>query len=290
MIRIGVAGWDYPDWNGPVYPRRRGRGFDRLAYIARFVDVVEINSTFYRPVLPHVAASWLQRTRERRDFTFTAKAHRSWTHETEPDFNSVVAATLIGLQPLLEAGRLGALLLQFPQSFHFGEPARSRIERLLERVENWPLVIEVRHVSWKPEAVTEWFRRHGLGWCLVDQPQVGSSTVEPVVRVTSNVAYMRLHGRNERDWFRPDAGRDARYDYLYSRPQLEELARRARAMAKHAQELFVVQNNHFRGQALVNALQLRHLVEGKRPEAPQELVDAFAELAAEVRVRPTRLF
>ena len=290
MIRVGVAGWDYPDWNGRVYPRRCGRGFDRLAYIAHYVDLVEVNSTFYRPVAPHVSESWVQRTRERPRFTFTAKAHRSWTHDAEPEFDSVVPATLKVLRPLLEAGRLGALLLQFPQSFHFGQAARSRIERLLDRVADWPVVIEVRHVSWKPEAVAAWFRRHGLGWCLVDQPRVGSSTLEPIARVTSDVAYMRLHGRNRRDWFRPDAGRDARYDYLYTRRQLEELARNAHEMAAQAEELFVVQNNHFRGQALVNTLQLRHLVEGQPPEAPEELVDAFPVLAAEVRLRPTRLF
>lgn len=290
MIRVGVAGWDYPDWVGPVYPHRQGRGFDRLAYVARFVDVVEINSSFYRPVAPRTAESWVRRTRDRPRFAFTAKAHRSWTHDAEPDYDRVVASTLDGLLPLREAGRLGALLVQFPQSFHLGDPARERLEALLGRAADWPVVVELRHASWRTDRVGDWLRRLGAGWCLVDQPQVGSSTLEPIPRVTSPVAYIRLHGRNSRDWFRPDAGRDARYDYLYTRIELETLAAHARTMSEQAAELFVVQNNHFRGQALANTLQLRHLIEGQRPEAPQELVEAFPDLASDVRVRRTRLF
>ena len=92
MIRVGVAGWDYPDWVGPVYPESTPRGFDRLAYLARFVGVIEINSTFYRPADPRTAENWLRRTEERKGFTFTAKAHRSWTHEKEPDLDGRMLA------------------------------------------------------------------------------------------------------------------------------------------------------------------------------------------------------
>jgi uncharacterized protein YecE (DUF72 family) len=92
MIRVGVAGWDYPDWVGPVYPERASRNFDRLAYLSRFVHVLEINSTFYRPADPRTAESWLRRTEGRPHFTFTAKAHRSWTHEREPDLAAVKEA------------------------------------------------------------------------------------------------------------------------------------------------------------------------------------------------------
>ena len=111
MIRVGVAGWDYADWNGIVYPAGAGRGFDRLAWVARLVDVVEINSTFYRPAAPRVAESWLRRTESLREFTFTAKAHRSCTHETTVQPEEAIADTLAGLRPLREAGKLEALLL-----------------------------------------------------------------------------------------------------------------------------------------------------------------------------------
>lgn len=289
-IRIGVAGWDYADWDGSVYPARKPAGFDRLAYLAGFVDLVEINSTFYRPVAARTALSWLRRTRGFPRFRFSAKAHRSWTHEADADLEHEVPHTLEGLAPLREAGRLGALLLQFPQSFHLGAPAWERLERLAGQAAGWPLVVEVRHASWGAPQVARRMQALGLGWCAVDQPVVGRSTLGLVARVQGPVGYLRLHGRNAADWFREDAGRDARYDYLYAEPQIEELARQARNMARAAAEVFVVQNNHFRGQALVNALQLRSLVEGRRVAAPRQLVASYPALSASTLPEPDRLF
>ena len=86
------------------------------------------------------------------------------------------------------------------------------------------MVVEVRHVSWASAEAEEWFGDRGVGWCAVDQPQVGRSTAGVLPRVTGPVAYLRLHGRNAADWFRAGAGRDARYDYLYTAEQMEELA------------------------------------------------------------------
>ena len=290
-MRIGVAGWDYPDWVGPVYPRRGGRGIDRLVYLSRFVDVLEINSTFYRPVAPRTAESWVRRTAPRAaEFRFSAKAHRSWSHETDAPAAETIATTLEGLRPLHDAGRLCALLVQFPQSFHHDEAARSRLLWLAERLSGWPAVVEVRHAGWQREDAVRWFEQLPLAWCVVDQPRIGRSTARPLPQVRHGLAYLRLHGRNRADWFREEAGRDARYDYLYSIPELEELASTARSMAERATELVVVQNNHFRGQALVNALQLKHLLGGERPPAPEPLVQAYPDLAEHVRVERTTLF
>ncbi len=290
MTRIGVAGWDYPDWNGVVYPHRRSRGFDRLAHIARYVDTVEINSTFYRPVAPRVAESWVRRTADRPAFRFTAKSHRSWTHEPDADLEPCVSATLEGLEPLRDAGKLGAVLVQFPQSFHFGPTTTDRIDRLIRLAVNWPLVVELRHTSWESEPARNWFVTCGAGWCAVDQPQVGRSTLGRVELVHGSVGYLRLHGRNRTNWFKPDVGRDARYDYLYPANEMAELAATVGSMAESAESLFVIQNNHFRGQALVNALQMKHRVEGTRPAAPDELVAAYPELIDQVTVERTRLF
>ena len=289
-IRVGVAGWDYPDWKGIVYPSFANRQFDRLSWITRFVDLIEVNTSFYHPLAPRVAASWVRRTEDRPGIRFSAKSHRSWSHEGECDAAEVVPPTLRGLQPLLDAGRLGALLIQFPQSFHFTPASLERIERLAERLRDWPVVVEVRHVSWEADEVEAWFRDRAIGWCAVDQPRVGSSTARPLPRVTSPVGYMRLHGRNTRDWFRPEAGRDARYDYLYTTDELQDVADAARRMSGSARELLVVQNNHFRGQALVNALQLKQLIEQRAPLAPEELVATYPELAGTVCVERHRLF
>ena len=290
MTCVGVAGWDYPDWNGIVYPAAAGRGFDRLAWIARFVDVVEINSSFYRPVAPKTAATWVHRVSNRPGFRFTAKAHRSWTHEAWDDPAVLVAPTLRGLAPLRDAGILGALLVQFPQSFHWNADSGARLERLLEAAAGWPVVVEVRHVSWDDDHAAAWIHERGAGWCVVDQPAIGHQTAPPRPRVTSRVAYLRLHGRNAAAWFAPDAGRDARYDYLYSSSELAPLAEAARGMATRAEALYAIANNHFRGQALANALQLKHLIQGIEPEAPELLVQAYPDLRPVVSSMRERLF
>jgi uncharacterized protein YecE (DUF72 family) len=290
-IRVGVAGWDYPDWVGPVYPPGGGR-FDRLAYLARFVDVLEINSSFYRPVAPRTAASWVTRTAALPGFQFTAKLYRAATHEESEDLSAAVESSLAGLVPLREAGRLGALLLQYPQSFHHVPEALARLQRTLALVEGWPAVVEVRHRSWDSPAAEEALRSLGAGWCVVDQPLIGRSTAPPTPRLTSRIAYLRLHGRNAADWFREDAGRDARYDYLYSEAELRPLADVARTLAAGAQETIVVQNNHFRGKALANALLMKHILTGSRPAAPARLVAEYPQLTEQVTIvdRPRTLF
>jgi uncharacterized protein YecE (DUF72 family) len=289
-IRVGIAGWDYPDWNGIVYPRDAGRGFDKLAWVARFVDAVEVNSTFYRPVRSSVAESWVQRTLAVEPFRLTAKAHRSWTHEIEPDLERAVAETLSGLRPILEAGRLGALLVQFPQRFHWNARNADHLERLAERCHGWPLVLEVRHRSWDAAEAEEFLQRLGIGWCVVDQPRASKHSIEALERRTSPVGYVRLHGRNAEQWFREGAGRDARYDYLYPLSELAPLARVARDLSAGAEEVFMIQNNHFRGQALANALQLRHLFGGERPRCPQGLAETYPELEGLVDPERETLF
>jgi uncharacterized protein YecE (DUF72 family) len=286
-VRVGVAGWDYPDWAGVVYPKGAA---DRLAIVARYVDLIEINSTFYRPCAPRTAAGWVERIAALPRFVFTAKAHRSWTHEDPADLGREVRLTLDGLAPLHVAGRLGALLVQFPQSFQRDEEALSRLSQIADLAAGWPLVVELRHRSWDDEPTAAWLAERALGWCIVDQPRIGRSTIRLVPRLTSSVAYVRLHGRNARDWFREDAGRDARYDYLYAPDELAGVLTATAPVLERAAQAFVVQNNHFRGQALVNALELRHLIEQERPAAPADLVVHYPRLGDHVRVEGPRLF
>jgi uncharacterized protein YecE (DUF72 family) len=288
-IRVGVAGWDYRDWMGIVYPTPLPSGFDRLAYLCGFVDVLEVNSTFYRAADPGTASTWVRRTARHPGFRFTAKAHRSWTHERDPDFSTAVPETLRGLEPLRAAGALGALLIQFPQRFHHGPEALERLRRLLDDTQGWPVVVELRHASWARDEAVELLAERKVGLCVVDQPRL-RDTVAPEQRVTGPVSYLRLHGRNAADWFREGAGRDARYDYLYSTRELTALAAVARGLAHGSEELFVVQNNHFRGQAVVNAIQMKHLLSGGRPPAPAELVRAYPSLADVVTEEQSRLF
>jgi uncharacterized protein YecE (DUF72 family) len=284
-ILIGVAGWDYPDWNGIVY--LPGESRDKLAFITRFVDVVEINATFYRPNSSSAAESWVQRTRFKERFTFTAKSHRSWTHGNEEPW---IEPCLEGLRPLKEANRLAAVLVQFPQSFRPTDRAWRRLDQLATSAHGWPLVVEVRHRSWQAEAIQTRFGNLGLGWCVVDQPLAGGSTLSPTPVVTGPVAYLRMHGRNEADWFRQGAGRDNRYNYLYSDSEIADLAEGASVLAETAEQVIVIQNNHYKGKALANALQMKHALTGQKPEAPAGLVEEYPGLDTLCRSIRERLF
>ena len=147
QIRIGPAGWSYKDWEGVVYPKKPGTRFDPLEYISRFFDTVEINSSFYRPPSASTAASWAKRVAQNRRFTFTAKLHRVFTHERGKATAADEKAFREGVEPLAKAGKLGALLLQFPWSFKNEMDERNYLNQLVTTFKDYPLVVEVRHVT-----------------------------------------------------------------------------------------------------------------------------------------------
>src|SRR5262245_44615880 len=301
MLRVGIAGWDYPDWEGIVYPPQPSKGFDRLTFLAEFLDVVELNVTFYRQPDASAAGSWARRVGPYPAFRFTAKLYRGLTHGEPmvtadtpalvppakpkstrrrtrgPDPASLVdeaAQYREGIAPLLEAGRLGAVLAQFPHSFHDNETSRRHLERLVGLLDKLPLVAEFRHRSWDHEEALRFLHGLGIGFCNIDQPQVGA-TLRPTGHVTSPVAYIRLHGRNAENWFKPESNR---YDYLYSIEELRPWAERAERLSERAEEVFVIANNHYRGKAPANALMLKALLSRARVPAPPDLARAYRDL------------
>lgn len=276
-IYVGIAGWAYADWEGTVYPTNTPRGFDPLAYLSRYFDCIEINSTFYRIPSPRAAAGWAQRVRGRARFLFTAKLHRVFTHESG-DFPAAEAVRFhLGMAPLAEAGAFGCLLAQFPWSFRNTAANRSRLARLIDSFADLPLSVEVRHSSWDVPAVRRFLAERGTGLCAVDQPLFHSS-MPPVAHRTSAVGYVRLHGRNRENWFREGAGRDARYDYLYTAAELEPWAARIRQFAANEGRVFVILNNHYRGKAVCNALEFAAFISGTAVEVPPTLLAAFPRL------------
>jgi uncharacterized protein YecE (DUF72 family) len=279
MIRIGPAGWDYKDWAGIAYPADAPAGFDRLAWIARFFDTIEINSTFYGPPAATTAKRWVGRVAQNPDFTFTAKLWRRFTHERKEAFTrSEVRQACAGIGPLQAAGRLGALLLQFPWSFRRTDDNRVWLDDVARTFATFPLVIEVRHASWNvPEFYAELIER-GIGFVNIDQPLFRQS-IGPGARVTSQVGYVRVHGRNYADWFRKDAGVEARYDYLYTAEELVPWVKRTREIAEATRETFVITNNHYRAKAVVNALMVESMLTRRKVEAPPGVVEEYgAEL------------
>jgi uncharacterized protein YecE (DUF72 family) len=280
-IHVGTAGWSYRDWEGVFYPRPHPRGFDPLAYVARYMDVVEINSTFYRPVDPDVAKRWVDRVADAPDFRFTAKLSKRFTHERDTAFTrSDVTTVRRGFAPMHNAGKLGAVLLQFPWSFRRTEENQTWLGDVAHAFEEFPLVVEVRHASWAVPEFYEELAERGMGFVNIDQPLFKNS-VKPSSTVTSPVGYVRIHGRNYREWFRKDAGPIARYDYLYSPAELESWATRAREVAESgAEDVYAITNNHYRGQAGVNALQLLSMVREEPVPAPEPLYAEYEQQLA----------
>jgi uncharacterized protein YecE (DUF72 family) len=277
VIRFGPAGWEYRDWAGIVYPKPVGRSFDRLRHLARFFATVEVNATFYRPFPEDTAARWCERVADFPDFRFGAKVWRRLTHERDRPYGPEdVAQARAALDRLHREGRLGAALLQFPWSFKRDEASEEWLRGLFRALAGLPLVVEVRHASWDSPEVLDELAAEGAGIVNVDQPLFRGS-IRPAARATSRVGYVRVHGRNYKDWFRKDAGRDARYDYLYSAGELEPWARRVRDLAEIVPDVYVVTNNHFRGQAAANAAMLESMVRGEKVAAPPELLLRYEE-------------
>ena len=278
MIHIGPAGWSYKDWEGTVYPQKPGKNFDPLEYLARYFNTIEINSSFYRPPAPSTTKAWVQRVAANREFTFSAKLHRLFTHERGKATAADEKEFHTGMAPLVKAGKLGALLLQFPWSFKNTVDDRIYLSELLEKFAAYPLVLEVRHASWNTPAMYEWLQERGVGICNIDQP-VFSKSIRPAALTTSPVGYVRLHGRNYQNWFREKAPRDERYNYLYSFDELEPWLKRIKEVAKQTRETYVITNNHFRGQAVVNAIEIEAALKEQRVPAPEPLFGVYPRLS-----------
>ena len=271
QLRIGPAGWSYADWEGTVYPPHGSR-FDQLAYLASFFDTIEINSPFYRiPPSTH-SRSWIRRTGSNPGFKFTTKVYRGFTHEKAPLDQAEVKAFRDYLEPLAEADKLGALLLQFPWSFKDSPEARVRLVELFEAFDAYPRALEVRHASFQTEEFASFLEDHNVAFVNVDQPLFHDS-VKPSELVTGPVGYVRFHGRNYEKWFAHEESWE-RYNYLYSKDELSPWVDRIERMAKE-KDTFVITNNHFRGQAIVNAGDLKEAL-GQDGKVPPQLAQVYA--------------
>ena len=278
IIRVGPAGWSYKDWEGVVYPQKPGKAFDPLEYLARFFDTIEINSSFYRPPVPTTTKSWAKRVAENKNFVFTAKLHRVFTHERGKATKKDEKEYRHGMDVLAKAGKLGSVLLQFPWSFKNTPEERVYLAKLLEKFSDYPLVLEVRHASWNTPDVYEWIEERGVGICNIDQP-IFKKSIRPQALTTSPIGYVRLHGRNYKDWFRDKAQPHERYDYLYSVDELDPWVVRIKEVAKQTRETYVITNNHFRGKGVVNAIEIKAALDEKRLPAPEPLFEVYPRLS-----------
>ncbi len=309
-VLVGTSGWSYPSgrgtWNGVFYPSRRPRGLDELAYYADRFDTVEVNSTFYRMPEASTAESWMRRTPA--TFGFSVKLYQKFTHPelylashgaadwdvTRGDLDQFRR----GIAPLAKAGRLLAVLVQFPAGFQAGPETRAYLHWLLEALAPCPLAVELRHRSWSDEAAVTralldaWH----AAWVLIDEPKFASSVRQSLHRETASLVsragllddpslphvpltYFRLHGRNAAHWWDHDEAED-RYNYLYSPSELAPFAEAAQQASAAGRRVLVYTNNHFSAKSVANAAILRHQLGELVPgEYPREMVRRYPDLA-----------
>jgi uncharacterized protein YecE (DUF72 family) len=287
-IYVGTAGWSYKDWEGIVYPAQLKKSQHPVEYLARYMDVIEINTSFYGHIKPEWGKLWCRKARAvNPQFLFTAKLNRAFTHSPIAMVESTSAETIRatpederlakeGLASVADENMLGAVLAQFPISFKNTNANRDYLDAVIDKLKQFPLVVEVRHNSWTNDGTLRYFVEKGVAFCNIDQPRLGKA-VGPTEHVTAPLAYVRLHGRNYDQWFDSDSAKD-RYNYLYTAPELEGWKTRIDAIAGKAKKTFVVTNNHFEGKAAVNALQLKHMLTGRAVPVPDTLLKRYWEL------------
>jgi uncharacterized protein YecE (DUF72 family) len=321
-LRIGTSGWNYPTgrgtWNGIFYPNARSRpkGFDELAFYATHFNTVEVNSTFYGQPRADVCRGWAERTPA--GFEFSVKLYQKFTHpkmyeermaaslaSAAPDQASegrdeAVAAIVRpnqadldefrrGVDPLAGAGKLGAILAQFPPSFKNALPSRDYLAWLLAAFAGHQVAVELRHKSWSDarDETLSLLNEFQAAWVQIDEPKFTFSIRQNHLPNVRGFYYMRLHGRNAAQWWRHDKSED-RYDYLYSAGELKEFSATADAARHLVKKVYLYTNNHFSAKSIANAAMIKQqLGEPLDGEYSRAFVDRYPELAGVVRETST---
>jgi uncharacterized protein YecE (DUF72 family) len=317
-LRIGTSGWSYPSgpgkWNGIFYPATRSRkagtaAFDELRFYAEHFNTVEVNSTFYGQPRAEITRSWSARTPS--GFEFSLKLYQKFTHPKmfkEAALNAAPGAQgplldLLaqvtqsdlddyknGIEPLANAGKLGALLAQFPPSFKDAPYTRHYLAQLLRAFRDYPVAVELRHRSWS-DAIGETLsllNAFEAGWVQIDEPKFQFSIRQNWLPNITGLYYMRLHGRNAAQWWHHEH-RDDRYNYLYSADELKEFGETAGAARELVKKAYLYTNNHFSAKSVVNAVMLKaQLGEPIEGEYPPELVEHYPEIKDLVATSPVQ--
>jgi uncharacterized protein YecE (DUF72 family) len=323
-LRIGTSGWNYPSgkgtWNGVFYPppRHRPKGFDELAFYASHFNTVEVNATFYGQPRAEVSRGWASRTPP--GFEFSVKLYQKFTHprmyreRVTASLASVLPAEVAdeatgqdavdaltrpnaadvdefvrGIEPLAEAGKLGALLAQFPPSFKATPPSVDYLTALLRTFAQYPIAVELRHSSWSDRFADTLDLLNGFqaAWVQIDEPKFRFSIRQNHLPNVRGFSYMRLHGRNVERWWRHDKSED-RYDYLYSAGELKAFSEAADASRHLVKKVYLYANNHYSAKSVANAAMIKHqLGEPLEGTYPSTFVDRYPELQGIVSVAVT---
>ena len=283
---IGTAGWSYKDWIPSFYLKSQSPKYDWLQFYSDFFNCVEVNSTYYTYLSPKIPEGWIRKVDDISDFLFTIKIHQDFTHNRKFGIDNINAMKAV-LDPLADADRLGEILLQFPYSFAFNQPAVEYITKLAEVFDQYNKVIEVRHSSWMNNEAVEIFGSADLTFCSIDQPQI-SNTLKFQPVITSDKMYIRFHGRNKEAWVKsinsygkaqPADEANERYRYLYSPGELLEIQQVINKLKEKVKEIYIIMNNHPGGNAIANAFELIHFLEEKgKVKIPETTQNAYPRL------------
>ena len=296
-IRVGTASWtDHEPFYPPEYNKASMKS-RRIEYYAQYFSLVEVDSTFYHLQPARNFQMWADRTPD--DFVFDVKAYGELTWHHRDDAGQMIAphadtfaAFSTMVEPMRAAGKLGALLFQFPPWFTFDEDRLGYFATMREMLPNDTIAVEFRHRSWVEGGNADETRAalsdNQLAFCAVDEPQVGSGSVPPVVMLTSpEFSMVRFHGRNRKMWYGKNlqSSRD-RFDYLYSRAELMPWAERIERIAERLGrgQVHVVANNNASNYGIVNALDLQGLLGqpvGKGEPLPEPVAETLRQREAQ---------
>ncbi len=279
-MRIGTSGWNYPTgkgtWNGVFYPKPRPKGFDELRFYAQHFNAVEVNSTFYGQPRAQVCRGWAERTPA--DFEFAVKLYQKFTHpgmyrerltksipEPVRDHAEGIAALARpnaadldefrrGVEPLASTGKLGVLLAQFPPSFKNDDVSRDYLTWLLRAFGDYRVAVELRHATWSDDlgATLSLLNEFQAAWVQIDEPKFRFSIRQNYLPNVKGFYYMRLHGRNAKQWWRHEKSED-RYNYLYSSEELREFTETLDATRRLVAKAYLFMNNHYSAKSVANA-------------------------------------
>jgi uncharacterized protein YecE (DUF72 family) len=253
VIYLGTSGFSYKDWVGVYYPAGLPSR-EWLCFYARDFNTCEINSTYYALPPPGVMKALADKTGP--GFLFTVKANQEMTHQREG--KNVCSDFCRCLDPMVKAGKLGCVLVQFPYSYDFNNKNWEYLANLQRDLNQLPLVVEFRNARWLKVEVFQWLRQQQIGFCCVDEPQL-PNLIPPVAEATSQIAYVRFHGRNKEKWWHPEQAWE-RYDYTYKPEELKEWVPRIKKLAAAADKTFILANNHWKSQSITTIRQMALLL------------------------------
>ena len=293
-VRFGTASWTDPTMTAPgvFYPKGAGTAEERLRFYASQFPVVEVDATYYALPNKRTAETWVDRTP--KNFVFDIKAHALMTGQpTEVTrlpkaikeelstelkdkkriYRKDMPAELLdavyenfreALEPLIEAGKLGAVFVQFPKWVFPSNEARELILETRTRLD-LPIAVEFRHGSWfnekNAERTVRFLQDNKIPYVAVDEPQGFKSSVPPVVFPTNDeLAVFRFHGRNKKTWEAKGITPAERFRYLYDEDELADWTPKIAGIAKSTKQTHVVYNNCFSNYGTTNAREAARLL------------------------------